>query len=278
MTTLCICIAEHFLRDLTYIRPKTTSTTTPLLLSLFSEHPAAPFSRRIMSAPFSPASSLAEAEPYNISHLDALLTTYLSHLDSYSTLRTTLSSSLSSAHLSLAQAQRSALLPPGQRYGQDMYDERMKAGRRVQIQKDGALAYQHQQNHPKTTEEKEKPEKLEHQEDANKSSSPKATPQKPPRDPLRQFGILTPQPLRQCQSSFISAATVIPELINTSRKMGELEREIEEVRKALGLNNIDGEDADVEAVEDTETAEPDTEEKNEVWHRGVKSQSRDREC
>jgi coiled-coil domain-containing protein 115 len=245
MTTICVCIAEHFLRDVTYDRIQRPLTSPTSAVPLFSEYPLPP---SIMStSPSYSASSPAEAEPYNITHLDALLATYLSYLESYSTLRSSLNSNLQSGFFSLAQAQRSALLPPGQRYGTDMYDERLKAGRRVQIRKDGALAYQ-----PETAvESKEPAEKPQHQEDVDTPKpTSKPTPPKPSRDPLRQFGILTPAPLRACQASFISASTVILELINTSREMGELERKIEEMREALGMHDIDGEDVVAEVDKD----------------------------
>jgi hypothetical protein len=79
------------------------------------------------------APTLPEPPPYTTSHLDALLTRYLYLLDTYTTTHTRLCTSLSSGFFSLAQANRSSMLPPGQRYGQEMYDQRMKAGRRVRF-------------------------------------------------------------------------------------------------------------------------------------------------
>lgn len=65
--------------------------------------------------------------------LDALLESYLELLDIYTTLRAQLSTDFSSGFLSLAQANRSSTLGPGRRYGEEGFDERMKASRILQI-------------------------------------------------------------------------------------------------------------------------------------------------
>ena len=69
-----------------------------------------------------------------ISRLDALLEIYLDRLDTYQTLREELSKNFSAGFLSLAHANRTGNLGSGRRYGEEGYDERMKAGRRVRIQ------------------------------------------------------------------------------------------------------------------------------------------------
>src|SRR5690349_4425392 len=63
--------------------------------------------------------------------LDGLLAQYLELLDQYTRLRDDLSKTFSSGFFSLAQAQRATTLGAGRRYGQDCYDQRMKAQRRV---------------------------------------------------------------------------------------------------------------------------------------------------
>ncbi|KKY21316.1 hypothetical protein UCRPC4_g03752 [Phaeomoniella chlamydospora] len=64
-------------------------------------------------------------------HIDSLLETYLHNLDQYSKLREELSKDLSNGFLSLAHANRTTTT--GRRYGEECYDERMKAGRRVEV-------------------------------------------------------------------------------------------------------------------------------------------------
>ena len=58
----------------------------------------------------------------------------------------------------------------------------------------------------------------------------------PLRNPLHQFGLLTPPPLRTSQKAFTSAVNTIPDILNTSRAMAQLEEEIERVRASLGLD------------------------------------------
>jgi hypothetical protein len=75
-----------------------------------------------------------EEDPRILSRrLDSLLETYLGLLDSYTKLRAQLSQDLSAGFFALAQANRSSVLGPGRRYGQDGYDERMKALKSVRI-------------------------------------------------------------------------------------------------------------------------------------------------
>ncbi|KIV78908.1 hypothetical protein PV11_06510 [Exophiala sideris] len=65
--------------------------------------------------------------------LDQLLESYLNLLDTYTTLREQLSKDLSSGFFALASANRHSTLGPGRRYGEEGYDQRMKAVRTVQI-------------------------------------------------------------------------------------------------------------------------------------------------
>ncbi|KAJ9390814.1 hypothetical protein DTO063F5_1258 [Paecilomyces variotii] len=62
--------------------------------------------------------------------LDSLLEQYLQLLHRHQTLHAQLGNQLSSGFFSLAQANYSS---PGRRYGQDYYDERMKATRRISV-------------------------------------------------------------------------------------------------------------------------------------------------
>jgi hypothetical protein len=237
---------------------------------------------------------MSNPPPYNLTHLDNLLTTYLHLLDTYTQQRTTLSTHLSSGFFSLAQAQRSSMLPPGQRYGQEMYDQRMKAARRVRVRvreqeqeqeqekvkvQDGDDAANKEEeaeaeeaktelgrlpsfeiledhansDRPNTTSSLQSdatnttPISTTHSPSSSAPTPPNTTKTPPPppptpptppppRNPLHQFGLLTPPPLRTSQKAFTSAVNTIPDLLNTSRAMGELEEEIERVRASLGLD------------------------------------------
>ncbi len=104
-----------------------------------SSHPALP------SPPGSPSpNSLSlinnreTSDP--IARLDAVLEIYLDRLDAYQTLREQLSKNFSTGFLSLANANRTSNLGSGRRYGEEGYDERMKAGGRLRIHARGEEA------------------------------------------------------------------------------------------------------------------------------------------
>ncbi|KIX04715.1 uncharacterized protein Z518_05585 [Rhinocladiella mackenziei CBS 650.93] len=67
--------------------------------------------------------------------LDVLLASYLELLDTYTILRAQISKEFSSGFIALAQANRNSTLGPGRRYGEEGYDDRMKALRTVQIER-----------------------------------------------------------------------------------------------------------------------------------------------
>ena len=83
--------------------------------------------------PFAAPSSEPESFPrVSLRRLDNLLETYLELLDEYTTLRTQLSKQFSDGFFALARANHmSANLGSGRRYGEEGYDERMKAQRRI---------------------------------------------------------------------------------------------------------------------------------------------------
>ncbi len=79
-----------------------------------------------------PISTSARTTEVSLERLDSLLETYLELLDQYTTLRTQLSKQFSDGFFSLTRANHtSPSLGSGRRYGEEGYDERMKAGRRV---------------------------------------------------------------------------------------------------------------------------------------------------
>ncbi|ETN45943.1 uncharacterized protein HMPREF1541_00125 [Cyphellophora europaea CBS 101466] len=85
----------------------------------------------IDSAPLKSSSHSEEA----LEALDTLLIEYLNLLDAYTTLRTQLNSQLSQGYLSLATANRNAasVLGPGRRFGEEGFDGRMRAIRKLTI-------------------------------------------------------------------------------------------------------------------------------------------------
>jgi hypothetical protein len=175
--------------------------------------------------------SLSELEDY----LDELWESYLALLDQYTKAQDEIKRHLNSGFLSLAKAQSSASL--GRRYGQDWYDERMKASRKARvlsvsvndtedslsaglqnlsisltkselsggttqsdekISNDGSQEEGPKQQQPSPPGTPE-PESQPDQEDEEKSDQ---TEESKPTNPLRWFGVLVPPELKRAQSAF----------------------------------------------------------------------------
>ncbi|KAF2838995.1 hypothetical protein M501DRAFT_933925 [Patellaria atrata CBS 101060] len=182
-----------------------------------------------------------------IQKLDAQLTKYLHLLDSYQSARATLSRQLSQGFLSLAQANFSN--GGRTRYGQDYYDERMKAIRRVNVKEEnGTISYSISiasdglSASQVKTEEEEDAESSSYASKENNEDSPASDEkaeasegfQKGPTNPLHWFGILVPPPLRSAQKSFETAVEQpLPALVKLTKDMRELEIEISRLRKAI---------------------------------------------
>ena len=165
--------------------------------------------------------------------LDELWENYLNLLDGYTKAQEEIKKHLNSGFLSLAKAQSSA--PLGRRYGQDWYDERMKAEKRVYVSSDpaeksdetitaglqnlrislaqnltrteikdfvkepalqGAKPQSTQQPSPPGTPEPEDREKPTEDEKTEEAEKAK------PVNPLRWYGILVPPELKKAQSAF----------------------------------------------------------------------------
>lgn len=97
-----------------------------------SQLPTPPLSREASEEPISD-SGAATTTDQKLVELDALLERYLHLLDRHQKLHVELGKKLSSGFLALSHANYCAA--PGRRYGQDYYDERMKATRRTVIAK-----------------------------------------------------------------------------------------------------------------------------------------------
>ncbi|KAH7078601.1 hypothetical protein FB567DRAFT_596197 [Paraphoma chrysanthemicola] len=178
-----------------------------------------------------------------VAKLDELLEKYLHTLDEYQKAREQLSKQLSSGYLSLAQANfhnRSTT-----HYGQDSYDERMQATRRVNIRGDeegsgterilfsitsqeDVVASSKETNSDQTEEKEGLDSNVNDAKSSTGQSAAKA------RDPLRWFGILVPPALRSAQLTFIAAIEgPIPDLVTIARNLRHQEIEIGRVRKQI---------------------------------------------
>jgi hypothetical protein len=200
--------------------------------------------------------------------LDELLEQYLESLDRYMTLREELSKSFSSGFFSLAQAQRTSTLGAGRRYGEECYDDRMKAQRKVswspgstkgdskcriakdkedrasksetegtkQIPANDAQSKELDGDKSIEQQDKEEKDKSDSQDAPSKTARPKQDPAK--RDPLTWFGVLVPPALRQTQTQFVKATEVqIPELLVVDSKLKSIEREVWALRDQLGISS-----------------------------------------
>lgn len=214
--------------------------------------------------------------------LDGLLEQYLELLDQYTTLREELSKTFSSGFFSLAQAQRASTLGAGRRYGEECYDERMKAQRKVSwspgstgdylkctVTKDKEVttsknaeehAKQKSVNSAVENKQLHKDESTEQQDKVTKGGSdsqntspraarPKQDPAK--RDPLTWFGVLVPPALRQTQAQFVKATEgQIPDLIAIDLRLKSVEREVWKLRDQLGISTDYGQQELDEEEED----------------------------
>jgi hypothetical protein len=181
-------------------------------------------------------------------HIDQHLQRYLVLLDEYAQLRKELSKVQSDIYHNIARANFSG--ERGLRYGQDQYDERMRASRRVAITssenevpnfavarlfgEEGGLA-----NSKFTAPREEEPTQSAHSETSedegslDRSSETDQDGEKSNKgsDPLRWFGILTPMPLRTAQAHSIKVVEeVIPRLVTVNAEMHQVEIEIRRAR------------------------------------------------
>ncbi|KAH0543740.1 hypothetical protein FGG08_001922 [Glutinoglossum americanum] len=162
----------------------------------------------------------------NISeHLNQLLEQYLALLDQYQSLRTELTKSLSSGYISLAEAN---FLSTGRvKYGQDFYDERMQATKRLNSplgEDDLIPSFELVQPTPGTPGSESKTNLVTHESSAT-------TGKRVPNDPLRWFGILVPPALRNTQREFTDAVNIVPKLVEVIAQMDLCEKRIKEARK-----------------------------------------------
>ncbi|KAL6825016.1 hypothetical protein V8C40DRAFT_245377 [Trichoderma camerunense] len=190
-------------------------------------------------------------------HIDSLLERYLNLIDEYSRLREDLSKLQAGVFQNIARANFTG--ERGMRYGQDHYDERMRALRVLDIAPGGddvPIFAIKSLNSPVDDEDRKEDEKREDGSDGDKADTQENSEANPegeqsPQDqgeekekeeeiktkkatnnPLRWFGILAPAPLRTAQTLSIQAVEqVIPRLISVNAEMEHVEIEIRRARK-----------------------------------------------
>lgn len=196
--------------------------------------------------------------------IDALLERYLVLLDEYTSLRAELSRLQTATFHHLARANFAA--ERGVRFGQDYYDERMQAGRRVimagldaqankvtwEVVLNTAESPEPESDTPESERNKEKKknkkkssqdddkegtdeveDESQEEEEEAEEEKPKTEAKKPiSKDPIRWFGLLTPLALRQSQASAIDTVErVIPRLVTVDAEMQQVEIEVRRARK-----------------------------------------------
>lgn len=176
--------------------------------------------------------------------IDDLLERYLGLVDEYTRLRDDLSRLQRSMFQDVARANFSA--ERGVRYGQDQYDERMQASRKLDIGAQGpnslplftVAPVPKEENEAMVDGEKEDKEDKEANEDANndandsqeKEASKKNA--KTVKDPLRWYGLFAPPALRSAQTTAIQTVEdTIPRLVTVNAEMLEVEIQIRRAKK-----------------------------------------------
>ncbi|KAL7947360.1 hypothetical protein V8C42DRAFT_317570 [Trichoderma barbatum] len=215
-------------------------------------------------------------------HIDSLLERYLNLIDEYSRLREELSKLQAGVFQNIARANFTG--ERGMRYGQDHYDERMRALRVLDIDlgEEDVPSFtvkslsppvddegRKDDEKPKDSSEGDKAETTTVQKnreaspDANQNSEDKGEDKekqekkkkkKPSNNPLHWFGLLAPAPLRTAQTLSIQAVEqVIPRLVSVNAEMEHVEIEIRRARKkrakAAAATVTDKEALGMEAVE-----------------------------
>ncbi|KAI2462910.1 hypothetical protein F4781DRAFT_161455 [Annulohypoxylon bovei var. microspora] len=182
-----------------------------------------------------------------VDHIDQLLERYLHLLHEYTTLRDQLSSLQAGMYQNIARANFAG--ERGMRFGQDQYDERMQASRRVAVAQDDsalessapifAVSAQGAESEPaRASHDPEEGAAVddsaqdEVEEEGEKEGAGASSPKVQRRDPLRWFGLLAPMALRRAQAQSVEAVEqVIPKLVSVNAEMAQVEIEVRRARK-----------------------------------------------
>ncbi|KAI1959545.1 hypothetical protein LOZ58_004354 [Ophidiomyces ophidiicola] len=226
----------------------------------------------VLPTPPIPPAALATLQVSSFASLkaiDALLERYLYLLDEQQRLQHELGKHLSKAFFSLARANHSCR--PGRRYGEECYDERMTAVRKVVLRPsdltspktdlptDSCLSHipqrftiiKHIASADNTAIALEpslsdsSPANTVAEDQPQVADLPSISKTRPPSiDPLQWFGILTPASLRDAQSSFSSAVDgPIARLLNVVAEMRDVEQTITGLRKLVAAESVPLQDA-----------------------------------
>ncbi|KAL8738050.1 MAG: hypothetical protein Q9181_001118 [Wetmoreana brouardii] len=196
----------------------------------------------ILFSPGTGQSQPQDAKEKLMRTLDDLLERYLDLVHQYYTLQQSLAKDFSSGYFSLAQANFSN--PNRVRYGQDLYDDRMQALTRFNIDSTPEGKSRTNTAEPSLKEaisvsllQPTRQKSAAQQANKDRSTAMAQTekdPNPPISDPLKWFGILVPPALRTSQQTFKTTVTeTVPSLANISTEMKSLEIEIRRIRKKI---------------------------------------------
>ncbi|KAM3444575.1 hypothetical protein NHJ13734_001225 [Beauveria thailandica] len=187
--------------------------------------------------------------------IDELLERYLGLLDQHATLRASLAATQRDTFQSLARANFSA--PRGARYGPDQYDARMQASRRVVItleEESGPPTFTVTDDAVRLVGGKEEEEE-EKDKVAGKGVAAAKAAAAVRNDPIRWFGVLVPQALRDAQRHARTAVQdVIPRLASVEAEMAHVEIEVRRARKRRAKASGGGQEQDVGSTAQTVSA------------------------
>ncbi|TQW00357.1 hypothetical protein IF1G_00288 [Cordyceps javanica] len=194
--------------------------------------------------------------------IDELLERYLGLVDQYAALRAALGAAQQRTFHALARANFTA--DRGARFGRDQYDERMRASRRVAVSyaaagepptfavTEEARDEEEEEDAASTTAAEEQDGRrgrpLEHDDGAaaadadgggdggdggdGSGAEMKSKAAGAARDPIRWFGVLVPQALRDAQRESVrTVEDVIPRLVSVQAEMAHVEIEVRRARK-----------------------------------------------
>ncbi|EEP75643.1 predicted protein [Uncinocarpus reesii 1704] len=212
-------------------------------------------SEALPSPPASPARSTTPEQSDTIQAIDDLLERYLYLLDEHQRLHQELGNHLSAGFISLARANHSC--PPGRRYGEDYYDDRMKAVKKViarslssklpdtkvlgkppsSLAPSRFMIVQDKSSDDLKNTANDKNADQNEVESSATADQMKPTNKHPP-NPIHWFGILVPPALRAAQNSFTSALDgPLPTLANVITEMHEVEQKISDLRKLVAIKS-----------------------------------------
>ncbi|APA14942.1 predicted protein [Sclerotinia sclerotiorum 1980 UF-70] len=168
------------------------------------------------------------------SEIDRLLEQYLHLLDQYSSLRSELSSLSSSMYINLSRAN---FMPQnGIRYDTSFYHDRIQAQRlcTVTIPENASNTQSVKLTAPALFAINETSSSKSESDLSKNDTNGEDTKTVFKKDPLRMFGLFTPQALKNTQGDSIKMMDVIPKLVTTEKAMEDLEIRIRRARKYRG--------------------------------------------